>query len=90
MGRIRIRLLGNPKTGKKDILIEYESDADRTQLEHERRHREIVELLVGRGVLKEDELGEVRVERVAPQEQVARRLEELQEEAESESLAEGG
>ena len=46
--------------------LEYESEADRLPVEHEKRHREIVEQLVGRGILKPDEAGNVRVERVRP------------------------
>lgn len=64
MGEIRIRLRGNIRTGKKDILVEYDSDEDLTRLEHERRHRDIVEQLLGQGLVTLDELGELRVERV--------------------------
>ncbi|HIE50403.1 MAG TPA: hypothetical protein EYP85_01475 [Armatimonadetes bacterium] len=64
MAEITIRLIGNIRTGKKDIIIEYDSAADLTTLEHERRHREIVEQLIGRGLLTREELGEVRVERI--------------------------
>ena len=66
MGEIKIRFKFDTTTGRKEIVVEYESDADRLPVEHEKRHREIVEQLVGRGILKPDEAGNVRVERVRP------------------------
>ncbi len=69
MGEIKIRFKFDTTTGRKEIVVEYESDADRLPVEHEKRHREIVEQLVGRGILKPDEAGNVRVERVRPQTQ---------------------
>jgi hypothetical protein len=67
MGDINIRFRFNTTTGKKEIVIEYESEDDRLPVEHERRHRQIVEQLVGQGVLKPDEASGVKVERVRPQ-----------------------
>ena len=67
MGEINIRFRFDTTTGRKEIVVEYESDSDRLPVEHEKRHREIVEQLVGRGILKPDETGNVRVERVRPQ-----------------------
>lgn len=69
MGDINIRFRFNTTTGKKEIVIEYESEDDRLPVEHERRHRQIVEQLVGQGVLKPDEASGVKVERVRPQTQ---------------------
>ena len=67
MGEINIRFRFDTTTGRKEIVVEYESDSDRLPVEHEKRHREIVEQLVGQGVLKPDETGNVRVERIRPQ-----------------------
>ena len=67
MGEIKIRFKFDTTTGRKEIVVEYESDSDRLPVEHERRHRDIVEQLVGRGILKPDEAGNVKVERVRPQ-----------------------
>lgn len=67
MGEIKIRFKFDTTTGRKEIIVEYESDSDRLPVEHEKRHRDIVEQLVGRGILKPDEAGNVRVERVRPQ-----------------------
>ena len=59
MGQITIRLRFNTNTGKKDILIEYESEEDATGWEHEKKHKRIVEDLIGKGLLEEEELGQV-------------------------------
>lgn len=69
MGEIKIRFKFDTTTGRKEIIVEYESDSDRLPVEHERRHRDIVEQLVGRGILKPDEVGNVKVERIRPQPQ---------------------
>lgn len=66
MGQIEIRFRMNLKTGKKDILIDFESDEDAMRHEHERDHRRVIERLVGQGVLQADEAGEVVVQRKAP------------------------
>lgn len=66
MGEISIRFRMNLETGKKDIVIDFESDEDAMRHEHEKRHRQIIERLVGEGVLQAEEVGEVTVERAAP------------------------
>lgn len=65
MAEITIRLIYNLETGKKDILIDYHSDADALPIEHEREHREIVAELLGKGILDPAEVGDVRVVRGA-------------------------
>ncbi len=64
MGDITIRFRMNLETGKKDIVVEYDADDDALPHEHERRHKEIVEQLVGKGVLAAEEAGEIKVERL--------------------------
>ena len=59
MGDIRIRLRANVQTGQREIVIDYEADPSRTRVEHERRHRELVELLVARGSITRDEAAQV-------------------------------
>jgi hypothetical protein len=66
MAEITLRLRYNLQTGRKDLLIDYHSDDDALPIEHEQDHRAIVESLLGRGVLKRDELGEVVVRRGQP------------------------
>jgi hypothetical protein len=63
---IEIRFRMNMKTGKKDIVIDFHGDEDLMRHEHERKHREVVERLVGEGVIMADEVGEIVVERAAP------------------------
>lgn len=55
MGDIVIRLRGNVASGAREVVVEYDSDADLTTLEHEQRHREIVERLVAGGVITREE-----------------------------------
>ncbi|MCC7490977.1 MAG: hypothetical protein IT204_01440 [Fimbriimonadaceae bacterium] len=70
MGEIRIRLRGNATTGEREVVVEYDSAADRTRLEHEQRHREIVEQLVRAGVVTREEAASLPVRGVVrPDEQ---------------------
>ena len=64
MGDITIRFKMNVETGKKDIVVEYDADDDALPHEHEKRHKEIVEQLVGKGLVAAEEAGEVHVERL--------------------------
>jgi hypothetical protein len=73
MARVTIRLQYNLETGKKDILVELASDPDALPVEHEREHRDIVQQLLGRGVLAPDEVGQLRVQREAPRQAGQRR-----------------
>ena len=66
MSEITIRLIYNKQTGKKDIFVDFESEPDALPIEHEQGHRQIVEQLIGKGVLSEGEAGEVVVRRVEP------------------------
>lgn len=58
MGDIRIRLLGNIQTGHREVVIEYDADPALTHLEHEQRHRALVESLVRQGTISRDEAGQ--------------------------------
>ena len=49
MAELTIRLRKDPETGKHDIIIDLESDADALPHEHENMHREAVEKLLGKG-----------------------------------------
>ena len=66
MAQVTIRLRYNRKTGKKDLLIDHHSDEDALPVEHEQEHRDIVHALLGQGLLTEDELGSIVVQRVQP------------------------
>ena len=66
MADIKIRLIYNLNSGKKDIYIDYESEDDALPIEHESGHRDIVAQVLGSNVLSEDEVGDIHVERVSP------------------------
>ena len=83
MGDITIRFRMNLETGKKDIVVEYDGEDDALPHEHERRHKEIVEQLLGKGVLRAEEAGEVKVERIKPPPKTARESQGPQGEAEA-------
>jgi hypothetical protein len=58
MAELTIRLRRDPQTGKQDIVISLRSDEDALPHEHEQRHRELVEKVIGKG-----NVGKVIVER---------------------------
>ncbi len=66
MAEITIRLIYNLQSGKKDIFVDYESESDALPIEHEHGHRQILAELLGKGILTQEEAGEVVVRRVEP------------------------
>jgi hypothetical protein len=62
MAEVTIRFRHNPATGKREVVITYESDSDALPHEHERDHRALVESLLGHPL--GDDVEGVRVERV--------------------------
>lgn len=67
MAELNIRLQIDPETGKKNLIIEYESDSDMLPIEHEEEHRRLVNALVEGGVVKAEELGKIQVKRESGQ-----------------------
>jgi hypothetical protein len=65
MAEVTIRFRHNPKTGKRELIIGYESDSDALAHEHERDHRAMVERILGMPLGDDDE---VVVERISKQE----------------------
>ena len=63
MAKVSISLIFNTKTGKKDIHVDFESDADALPFEHEKEHRKLIEKLIGSNLLKAEEAGEIIVQR---------------------------
>ena len=63
MAEMTIRLVCDPATGKKDIIVSLRSDEDALPHEHEALHRELVEKLIEGGVLARDEVGSLQIER---------------------------
>jgi polyhydroxyalkanoate synthesis regulator phasin len=67
MAELTIRLVVDVTTGKKDVVIGYESDAGSLPIEHEEEHRKLVDQLIKGGLLNAQEVGKVVVERVGGQ-----------------------
>ena len=63
MAEMTIRLIPDPTTGKKNIIISLSSDADAMPHEHEQQHRALVDKLIQGGIVKAAELGKITVER---------------------------
>jgi len=63
MAEMTIRLIPDPDTGKKNIIISLKSDEDAMPHEHEQSHRALVNKLLEKGLIKESELGNITVER---------------------------
>lgn len=63
MAEMTIRLHSDPETGKKDIIVSLEKDAELLPHEHETLHRELLERLIEGGVLTAGEAGQFVVQR---------------------------
>jgi hypothetical protein len=63
MAELNIRLLIDPTTGKKNIIIEYEADSDSLPHEHEEEHRVLIDKLIEGGAIKAEEIGKIVVQR---------------------------
>jgi len=66
VAKLTIRLVRDAVSGKRNVVIGYESDSDALPIEHEEEHRRLVEKLVAGGLVKKGELGEIVVERGTP------------------------
>ena len=65
MAELTIMLRRDPTTGKQNVIIKLDSDADALPYEHEQMHRQLVEKIMGKAL---EDFGEVIVEReAAPQ-----------------------
>lgn len=65
-----IRLQTDPRTGKKNIVVSYASDADALPMEHEEAHRRLVDRVIEGGALRAAEVGRVVIEREGATERV--------------------
>jgi hypothetical protein len=63
MAEMTIRLMIDPATGKKNIIVKLHSNADALPQEHEQLHRALVDKLVNGGIVKATEVGQITVER---------------------------
>lgn len=80
MAELSIHLQIDPETGKKNLIIEYDSDSDMLPMEHEEEHRRLINELVEGGVVEAEDLGKVVVRRAGSE-----ALEAEQGEAEGEA-----
>lgn len=62
MAEVTIKFRYNPATGKRELIIGYESDSDALPHEHEQDHRALAEKLLGQKL--GDDVGDIVVERV--------------------------
>lgn len=62
MAEVTIKFRYNPATGKRELIIGYESDSDALPHEHEQDHRALAEKLLGQKL--GDDIGDIVVERV--------------------------
>jgi hypothetical protein len=63
MAEMTIRLIPDPSTGKKNIIISLKGDEDAMPHEHEQSHRALVDKVLNGGLVKQSELGTITVER---------------------------
>ena len=63
MGHVTIELKTDNTTGKKVIIINYESDSDALPMEHEDEHKRIVDKLIEGGAIKASEIGKIVINR---------------------------
>lgn len=82
MANLIIRLVVDPKTQKKNVVISYTSDSDALPQEHEEEHKRLVDKLIAGGALKASELGEVILERESNEDAMEEKKEERQPQAE--------
>lgn len=67
MASLTIKLEIDPNTGKKNVIVGYESDADALPMEHEDDHKRLLEKLMAGGVIKGDEIGNIKITRETQQ-----------------------
>ena len=63
MAEMTIRLIPDPETGKKNIIISLTGDQDALPHEHEQMHRAIVNKLLGAAKIKAEEIGHIEITR---------------------------
>jgi hypothetical protein len=66
MASVTIRLIVDASTGKKNVVIAYDSDSDAMPMEHEADHKRIVDKLIEGGALSAADVGEIVIERDQP------------------------
>jgi hypothetical protein len=67
MAEMTIRMIPDPQTGKKQIIISMKSDEDALPHEHEQAHRAVVDKLIQGGLVKAQDIGQIIVTRDEPE-----------------------
>jgi FtsH ternary system domain X3-analog len=63
MAEMTIRLIPDPVTGKKNIIISLTGDQDALPHEHEQMHRALVNKILGASKLEAEEIGHIEITR---------------------------
>ena len=63
MAEMTIRLIPDPVTGKKNIIISLTGDQDALPHEHEQMHRALVNKILGAAKLEAEEIGHIEITR---------------------------
>lgn len=63
MPEMTIRMIPDPTTGKKNIIISLRGDEDTLPHEHEQAHRAIVDKVLGKAKIHATEIGQITIER---------------------------
>ena len=71
MAEVTIRMILDPDTGKRQIIIAMKSDEDAMPHEHEQSHRAVVDKLLEKGLVKAQDIGQIIVTRDEPEKQPA-------------------
>lgn len=64
MAELILRLRVDPATGRKTVVVQYETDSDALPLEHEQEHKALVDKLIAAGALAEADRGNIVIERL--------------------------
>lgn len=59
-----LRLRIDPATGRKTVVVQYETDSDALPIEHEQEHKSLVDKLIAAGALAEADRGNIVIERL--------------------------
>jgi len=88
MAELTIRLIVDPSSGKKNIVIDYGSDQAALPMEHEADHKRLVDAVLEQVGLSPDEVGELIIEREGAHQGSPETASESQEQAQPESISE--
>ena len=67
MGKIRVEMKANARTGRKRVVVYYESEPDLTYQEHLKRHHAIMEHLLSLKIIQQEDIGEVEFRVLQPE-----------------------